>query len=54
MPVYEYVCEECGKSFSVTMRISEHGQKEVRCAFCQGKDVRQTFSSFYVKTSKKS
>ena len=54
MPVYEYVCEDCGRSFTVTMRISEHGQRDITCESCQGKNVRQQFSSFYVKTSKKS
>lgn len=54
MPVYEYICEDCGKIFTVTMRISEHGQKEIICESCQGKHVRQKFSNFYVKTSKKS
>ena len=54
MPVYEYVCKDCGKLFTVTMRISEHGQKEVFCESCQSQNVRQQFSSFYVKTSKKS
>ena len=54
MPVYEYVCDDCGKTFTVTMRISEHGEKEIICEACQSKNVRQKFSHFYVKTSKKS
>lgn len=54
MPVYDYVCEDCEKVFTVTMRISEHGQKEISCEDCQSKNVRQKFSLFYVKTSKKS
>ena len=54
MPVYEYVCEDCGNIFTVTMRISEHGEKEIICESCQSKNVRQKFSNFYVKTSKKS
>lgn len=54
MPVYDYNCEDCGKDFTVTMRISEHGQKEIRCEYCQSKKVKQKFSPFFVKTSKKS
>ena len=54
MPIYEYQCEGCGKDFTVIMRISEHDQLEVRCEYCQSTNVRQKFSSFNVKTSKKS
>ncbi|MEX1292902.1 MAG: FmdB family zinc ribbon protein, partial [Desulfuromonadales bacterium] len=39
MPVYECVCDDCGKNFAVTMRISEHGAKEIICESCQGKNV---------------
>jgi putative FmdB family regulatory protein len=54
MPIYEYVCKECGKDFSVVMRISEHDQGGIKCEHCKGKKVRQKLSGFYVKTSKKS
>ena len=54
MPVYEYLCEECGKEFEVVMRISEHDEADVRCEKCGSAKVRQRFSSFFAKTSKKS
>jgi putative FmdB family regulatory protein len=54
MPVYEYVCEKCNHSFSVKMSMAEHGQKTVKCPACKGKKVIPHFSTFYVKTSKKS
>lgn len=54
MPIYEYVCEDCKRDFTIIMRISEHGQKDIKCEFCQSDNVRQKFTSFYVKTRKKS
>jgi len=54
MPIYEYQCEECGKDFTVVMRISEHGQIEIKCEHCKSPKIHQKLSSFYAKTSKKS
>lgn len=54
MPVYEYVCRKCGKKFSVTMLISEHGKKTVRCPKCDSGDVAQQITSFFAQTAKKS
>ena len=54
MPIYEFKCIDCGRDFTVIMRISEHGQIEVKCEHCKSKNVHQKFTSFYVKTSKKS
>ena len=54
MPIYEYGCEECGKDFTVVMRISEHGQTEIKCEHCNSSMVHQKLLGFYAKTSKKS
>ena len=54
MPVYEYLCEKCNHSFSVKMSMAEHEQMTVKCPACKGKKVTPHFSTFYVKTSRKS
>jgi putative FmdB family regulatory protein len=54
MPVYEYLCEKCNHNFSVKMSMLEHEQKTVKCPACKGKKVTPHFSTFYVKTSRKS
>ena len=54
MPVYEYLCEKCHHSFSVKMSMTEHEQKAIKCPACKGKKVIPQFSTFYVKTSRKS
>jgi putative FmdB family regulatory protein len=54
MPVYEYICSKCQKSFSVTETISQHGSRKAKCPACGSRSVEQVFSSFFAKTSKKS
>jgi putative FmdB family regulatory protein len=54
MPIYEYLCKKCDKSFTITMSISEHEKKAVRCPHCKGTKVAPQFQSFFAKTSKKS
>jgi putative FmdB family regulatory protein len=54
MPTYDFFCEKCNKSFSLTMSISEHGKKQVVCPKCKGKKIKQQVTSFQTKTSKKS
>lgn len=54
MPTYEYKCEACGKSFSLTLGIVEHDTKRVKCPKCASLKVRQKISVFRPITSKKS
>ena len=54
MPVYDYRCPECGKAFSVTERITVHGEKPVRCPQCKTRNVEQAMGAFHAKTSRKS
>lgn len=48
MPIYEYECDACGKTFEVTQKISDKPLK--KCEFCQG-SVRRLISptSFTLK-----
>ena len=55
MAVYEYSCEDCGRVFTVSERISEHSEnKRPKCTECGSEKTRRVFSSFYAKTSSKS
>lgn len=42
MPIYEYECDACGKTFEATQKISDKPLKS--CKFCQGA-VRRLISS---------
>jgi len=54
MPTYEFFCEKCNKTFTVTMRVSEYQKKKIQCPKCKGKKIKQVISSFQTITSKKS
>jgi len=54
MPTYDYACKKCRKKFSLTMTISEHDRKRVRCPKCKSLSVEQQFGSFFAVTAKKS
>jgi len=54
MPTYEFVCEECRKTFALTMGVSEYEKKKIRCPKCKGKKTKRLISSFQTITSKKS
>jgi putative FmdB family regulatory protein len=51
MPTYEYRCAECGKTFTQDSSVAEH---EAARPACPSRNVAQSFSAVYVKTSKKS
>jgi len=54
MPTYDYACQKCGHTFQRREKISDHGQKKVKCPECKSTRVGQVFSNVFVKTSRKS
>lgn len=54
MAVYDYKCEKCRKKFTITMPITEHGTKKIKCPKCKSVKVAQVVQPFFVQTSKKS
>lgn len=55
MPMYEFECADCSKTFDVKETFKEHDEhKEVRCPHCGGANVHQLVTPTGVKTSKKS
>ena len=54
MPTYEYVCEKCGKAFSVILSLTDYEKKKAKCPDCGSKQVRQQITAFQAITSKKS
>ncbi len=45
MPIYEYRCEECGRSFEKLRKIQDADQ-DVQCPYCDSEEVRRQLSSF--------
>ncbi len=54
MPLYEYLCEDCHKTFTKILTISEHEKEKIVCPHCGSKHVVQEASAFFAVTSKKS
>ena len=54
MPNYEYRCENCAKTFSIQLSMSEHEKGNITCPECKEGRIVQQYSPFYAKTSRKS
>lgn len=54
MPVYQFNCKECSKSFSQTMSVADLDKGKLRCPKCGSKKVVQRLAAFFAVTSKKS
>ncbi len=55
MPVYEYFCRHCEKSFTAEMHVSEHESVVPECPQCNRQDeVEKRMSTFTAVTSHKS
>jgi putative FmdB family regulatory protein len=54
MPTYEFRCGDCGKNFTQDSSVAEHEAARPPCPKCGSRNVTQSLSAVYVKTSKKS
>jgi putative FmdB family regulatory protein len=54
MPQYVFLCQDCNKEFTQTMRIADLEKGAVVCPYCGSKRVTQEVAAFSVVTSKKS
>ena len=48
MPIFEYLCEDCGNKFEKLVRrsASENGANGVHCPSCGQEHLKQQFSTF--------
>jgi putative FmdB family regulatory protein len=54
MPTYEFICQKCGKEFSLIMSLKERDTEKIKCSQCGGDQVSQQLSAVITKTSRKS
>jgi putative FmdB family regulatory protein len=45
MPLYEYQCRSCGKTFEMLRRIKD-ADNDLECSNCHSKEVERQFSAF--------
>jgi putative FmdB family regulatory protein len=53
MPVYDYLCNDCHKSFEKVLTLGEH-DKPIACPHCGSRNVEQEAAAFFAVTTKKS
>jgi putative FmdB family regulatory protein len=54
MPVYDYICHDCNKSFETVLTLKEHDKEKIACPHCGSKNVEQEAAAFFAVTGKKS
>ena len=54
MPVYDYICNDCKKSFETVRTLAEHDKERISCPHCGSKNVEQEAAAFFAVTGKKS
>lgn len=47
MPVYTYVCKDCGDKFDLLIGVTSE-KTELKCKKCNGKNINRVLSSFSV------
>ncbi len=53
MPAYDYVCEDCGKTFSIFLSYAEYGTAAVSCPDCGTDHVRRVITPVRVAVNEK-
>ncbi len=49
MPIYEYKCRDCGKVSEFLVGFTKDAF-EIKCSFCNGKNLDKIFSQCFVST----
>ena len=47
MPIFEYLCKECGKKFEAIV----YGSQKPECPACKSKKLEQQYSSFSARAT---
>ncbi|PIW33716.1 MAG: hypothetical protein COW28_03085 [bacterium (Candidatus Ratteibacteria) CG15_BIG_FIL_POST_REV_8_21_14_020_41_12] len=53
MPVYSYICKDCGKKFDLLIGVTAE-RPELKCPQCDSKNIEKTLASFGIGTSSSS
>jgi putative FmdB family regulatory protein len=49
MPIYEYICKDCGTRFEILRSIKD-ADAAVACKTCQGRQTRRALSVFFAQS----
>ncbi len=53
MPIYEYFCQDCEKSFALLQQVGANEENTI-CSECNSKNVKKKFSTFSSASSSSS
>jgi putative FmdB family regulatory protein len=53
MPVYDYICNDCKKSFETVLTLMEYDKERICCPRCGSKNVEQEAAEFFAVTARK-
>ena len=51
MPVYSFICKDCGEKFDLLIGVTKEDEKKV-CKKCRSKNIKKVFASFGVSSGK--
>ncbi|HAX61949.1 MAG TPA: hypothetical protein DCX95_05275 [Elusimicrobia bacterium] len=51
MPIYTYICKNCGESFELLVGLNDSG-KDLKCEKCGSKNIQRTVASFNAGSGK--
>ena len=54
MPIYEYLCKEGNKRFTLVLSLTEYEKLLPVCPKCKSRKVEQTPAAFFAVTAKES
>jgi len=54
MPNYDFICQECKKTFTRLMSVAEIEKGSVICPHCKGHKTEQKPTAFFAVSAKKS
>jgi putative FmdB family regulatory protein len=52
MPIYEYICKDCGKRFEILRAIKE-ADSPIPCKSCQSSQTQRALSVFFAQSGSK-
>ena len=52
MPIYEYICKDCGNRFEILRSIKD-ADSPIFCKICQGSQTQRAVSVFYAQSGSK-
>ncbi len=54
MPIYEFTCKDCHKTFELSRPVSEAADRSTPCPHCGSQKTERVWSNVFAITGKKS